>query len=121
MCKASPNASAGTMGETFDANSTNYINLYNQYLSVGSMPKQLKIIHYPRLDTVMMIEDAIRGAKEYPTKAELLRRLPKKVMYQTFNLVLEYLQRSNKIIVTKDGRIVWVFADRKKLRRLLTK
>jgi len=41
------------------------------------------------------------------------------VMYQTFNLVLEYLQRSNKIIVTKDGRIVWVFADSEKLRRLL--
>lgn len=87
---------------------------------VGSMPKELKIIHYPRLDTVMMIEDAIRSAKEYPTKAELLRRLPKKVMYQTFNLVLEYLQRSNKIIVAKDGRIVWVFADNEKLGRLLS-
>jgi len=83
------------------------------------MPKQLKIIHYPRLDTVMMVEDAIRSAKEYPTKAELLRHLPKKVMYQTFNLVLEYLQRSNKIILTKDGRIVWVFAESSKLRKLL--
>jgi len=86
---------------------------------VVGMPRELKIIHYPRLDTVMMIEDAIRSAKEYPTKAELLRRLPKKVMYQTFNLVLEYLQRSNKIIVTKDGKIVWVFADSEKLRKLL--
>ena len=45
--------------------------------------------------------------------------LPKKVIYQTFNLVLEYLQRSNKILVTKDGRIVWVFADTETLRRLL--
>jgi len=83
------------------------------------MPKQSKILHYPRLDTVMMIEDAIQTAKEYPTKAELLRRLPKKVMYQTFNLVLEYLQRSNKIIVTGDGRVVWVFAETPKLRKLL--
>lgn len=86
---------------------------------VGSVRRRSKIIHYPRLDTVMMIEDAIMSAKEYPTKAELLRSLPKKVMYQTFNLVLEYLQRSNKIIVTKDGRVVWVFADSEKLRRLL--
>jgi len=104
---------------TFNTNSINYINLYNQHLNVGDMSKRLKIIHYPRLDTVMMIEGAIRSAKEYPTKAELLRRLPKKVMYQTFNFVLEYLLQSNKIIVTKDGRIVWVFADSKKLRRLL--
>lgn len=101
------------------ADSINYISLYNQDLNVGSMPKRLKIVHYPRLDTVMMIEDTIRRAKEYPTKAELLRRLPTKVMYQTFNLVLEYLQRSNKIIVTKDGRIVWIFADTPKLKRLL--
>lgn len=86
---------------------------------VGSVRRRSKIIHYPRLDTVMMIEDAIMSAKEYPTKAELLRSLPKKVMYQTFNLVLEYLQRSNKIIVTKDGRVVWVFAGSEKLRRLL--
>ncbi len=107
------------MNKTFDTNSTNYINLYNQQFMVGSVRKGPKIIHYPRLDTVMMIEDAIRSAKEYPTKAELLRSLPKKVMYQTFNLVLKYLQRSNKIIVTKDGRIVWVFADSEKLRRLL--
>jgi len=104
---------------TETADSISYINLYNQQKMVVGMPRELKIIHYPRLDTVMMIEDAIRSAKEYPTKAELLRRLPKKVMYQTFNLVLEYLQRSNKIIVTKDGRIVWVFADSEKLRRLL--
>ncbi len=83
------------------------------------MPKRPEILHYPRLDTVIMIEDAIRSAKEYPTKAELLRHLPKKVMYQTFNLVLDYLQRSNKIIVTKDGRIVWVFADSEKLRKLM--
>ncbi len=107
------------MNKTFDTNPANYINLYNQQFMVGSTRKRRQIIHYPRLDTVMMIEDAIRSAKEYPTKAELLRHLPKKVMYQTFNLVLEYLQRSNKIIVTKDGRIVWVFADSEKLRRLL--
>jgi len=107
------------MKETFDTNPASYINLYNPQFMVGSTRKRRQIIHYPRLDTVMMIEDAIRSAKEYPTKAELLRHLPKKVMYQTFNLVLEYLQRSNKIIVTKDGGIVWVFADTEKLRRLL--
>jgi hypothetical protein len=105
------------MNETADP--ANYINLYNKQFMVEGVRKKRQIIHYPRLDTVMMIEDAIRSAKEYPTKAELLRRLPKKVMYQTFNLVLEYLQRSNKIIVTKDGRIVWVFADSEKLRKLL--
>lgn len=84
-----------------------------------NMPKKSSLLHVPRLDTIMMIEDAIEKAREFPTKVELLRKLPRKVMYQTFNLVLEYLQYSNKIIVTKDGRIVWVFEDNEKLRSLI--
>jgi len=79
-----------------------------------------KAVHYPRLDTVLMIEDAIKKAGEYPTKTELWRSLPKQVMYSTFNLVLQYLESSNKIIID-GGRIVWVFADNPKLQKLLKK
>jgi hypothetical protein len=79
-----------------------------------ALKAQTQVIHYPRLDTVLMIEDAIKNAKEYPTKAQLLRSLPKKVMYQTFNLVLDYLQKSNKILIDRrDGRIVWIFGNEK--------
>lgn len=68
------------------------------------------VLHYPRLDTVIMVEEAIRKAKEYPTKAELLKHLPKKMMYQTFLLILDYLEKSNKIYIDrKDGRIVWIW------------
>ena len=68
------------------------------------------VLHYPRLDTVVMVEEAVKKAKEYPTKAELLRDLPKKMMYQTFLLILDYLEQSNKIhIDKKDGRIVWIW------------
>ena len=69
-----------------------------------------EVLHYPRLDTVIMIEETIKKAKEYPTKAELLRKLPKKVMYQTLLLILDYLQKSNKIYIDQnDGRIVWIW------------
>lgn len=67
------------------------------------------ILRYPRLDTVLMVEEAIQKAEEYPTKAELLRSLPKKIMYQTFNLILDYLEYSGKIYVDKDGSIVWIW------------
>ncbi|MEK6979453.1 MAG: hypothetical protein AABW86_04485 [Candidatus Micrarchaeota archaeon] len=69
-----------------------------------------EIIHYPRLDTVIMVEEAIKKAREYPTKAALLRSLKKKVMYQTFLVILGYLEESNKIHVDKrDGRVVWIW------------
>ena len=80
---------------------------------------QTQILHYPRLDTVMMIEETIRKAGEYQTKKELWQSLPKSVMYQTFNLVLEYLEKSNKILIDKDGSIVWIAADNEKLKKLL--
>ena len=77
-----------------------------------------KILHEPQLDTILMVEKAIREAGNYPTKRELLKCLPKQVQYQTFNRILEYLESSNKIVF--DGRrMVWVFADNPKLKGLL--
>lgn len=68
-----------------------------------------EVLHYPRLDTVIMVEEQIKKAKEYPTKAALLKKLPKKMMYQTFLLILNYLEESNKIHIGKDGNIVWIW------------
>ena len=77
-----------------------------------------KIFHEPQLDTILMVENAIREAKTYPTRRELLKSLPRQIQYQTFNRILEYLESSNKIVF--DGRrIVWVFADNPKLKGLL--
>jgi hypothetical protein len=79
------------------------------------------VLHYPRLDTVIMVEEEIRKAKEYQSKAELLRSLPKQIMYQTFLLILDYLEKSNKIFIDKkDGRIVWIW-DPEGVKKLLKK
>jgi len=76
-----------------------------------------KILHEPQLDTILMVERAIKYSKDYPTKTELWRSLPKKVQYQTFSRILDYLEASNKIIF--NGRtIVWIAADNPKLKRL---
>ena len=65
-----------------------------------------KILHYPRLDTILMIEEAVKKSKNR-TKTQIWRSLPKKIMYQTFNLVLSYLESSGKIINHK-GKILWI-------------
>ena len=69
---------------------------------------KVEVIHYPRLDTVLMVEDAIKDAREYPNKMQLWKSLPKKMMYQTFQIILEYLESSGKIIMEKDGSILWM-------------
>jgi len=79
---------------------------------------QTKVLHEPQLDTILMVEKTIKEAESYPTRKELWMALPKKVQYQTFNRVLDYLESSNKIMF--DGhRVVWIFPDNPKLKKLL--
>jgi hypothetical protein len=76
------------------------------------------IVHSPRLNTVMMVEETLKDAGELVSVAELKRRLPKQVMHQTLLLILDYLQASGKIIIGTKG-LLWVFADRKELNALI--
>jgi len=76
------------------------------------------VLHEPNLETILMVEKAIKEAENYPTRTELWRSLPRQIQYQTFKRVLEYLEASNKIAFD-DKRIVWIAADNPKLRRLL--
>ena len=78
------------------------------------------ILHYPQLDSILMIEKIIQETKDYPTRMELWRSLPKKMQYQTFKLILNYLEKSNKIIFDND-KIVWIFPNNKKLNELIKK
>ncbi|MDI6904672.1 MAG: hypothetical protein QMD13_04175 [Candidatus Bathyarchaeia archaeon] len=77
-----------------------------------------RVLHEPKLDTILMVEKAIKDAVEYPSRMELWRSLPRKTQYQTFKRILEYLEASNKIVFNK-RRIVWVAADNPKLKKLL--
>jgi len=79
----------------------------------------MKVLHEPQLDTILMIEKAIIDAEDYPTRMQLWRRLPRKVQYQTFKRVLDYLEASNKIIYDEDGAIVYTGVSNDKLRALV--
>ena len=78
----------------------------------------MAVLHEPRLDTVLMVEKAILDAEDYPTKMILWRSLPKKVQYQTFRRVLDYLEASGKIVFNSDT-ITYVGANNEKLRALM--
>jgi len=79
---------------------------------------EMNILHYPKLDSILMVEKAIQEAKDYPTRMELWRSLPKQMQYQTFKLILDYLERSNKIMFEED-KIIWIFVNNKKLNELI--
>lgn len=95
-----------------------YIDLSNtkRTTRVETMRKK-RVLHYPRLDTVLMIEETIKKSKEYPSKRQLWLSLPRKVMYQTFALVLDYLEESGKIAI-KDRKVIWIW-DPKAVKKYL--
>lgn len=69
-----------------------------------------EVLHYPRLDTILNVEKIIRVAMNPLSKNEIDRRLSKKVMRPTLNLILSYLENSGKIAMLKEG-IIWIYKD----------
>jgi hypothetical protein len=67
------------------------------------------ILHYPRLDSVLMVEKLIYDTSGEFGKKGLWEKLPKKMMYQTFSVIIDYLLYSNKIAVDKEGKICWTY------------
>jgi S-adenosylmethionine:tRNA-ribosyltransferase-isomerase (queuine synthetase) len=78
----------------------------------------MTVIHQPRLDTILMVERAILKSKNYPSRTSLWRSLPRKIQYQTFKHILDYLEASGKIIFN-DTKIVYTGANNAKLRALI--
>ncbi|MEK6825256.1 MAG: hypothetical protein AABY00_00545 [Nanoarchaeota archaeon] len=63
----------------------------------------------PTLETVLMIERAIEQSSGAYNRTELWKSLPKKVMWQTYLVVLDYLEQSNKIVTDSEDKIVWIW------------
>jgi hypothetical protein len=78
-------------------------------------------IHQPTLPTIRMVEEIMKKTQYFRSKNQLSRQLPKQVMYPTLTTILDYLEESNKIIYNKDGSIVWIFADSRKIKEALKK
>ena len=65
-----------------------------------------------------MVEETIQKYSQECGKYQLWKKLPKKMMYQTFQIILDYLEKSGKIMIDKDGCIIWTY-DPKSIKRLL--
>ena len=75
--------------------------------------------HWPTLNTVIMVEETLKNMDESVISvAELKRKLPRQVNHTTLMVILEYLERSNKIAVTMKG-ITWIYNENPNLKRAI--
>ncbi len=61
----------------------------------------------PSLDSILMVEKTIQKHSKQYGKYQLWKKLPRKMMYQTYHVILTYLEQSGKIITAKNGRLIW--------------
>jgi len=73
------------------------------------MTSESKAIHSPQLDTVLMVESFIKDHSGEYKKRAVWENLPRKMMYQTFSVVIGYLQDSGKIATDAEGKICWIY------------
>ncbi len=79
-----------------------------------------QIIHYPNLKTMLMVEKILKKAETMITREELKRRLPKEVMHQTLNIILDYMENRGLIIDSRKG-ILWIYNPSLKLKKAIEK
>ncbi len=80
--------------------------------------KQTPVIHYPSLRTVLMIEEVLKKAEIAIDREEIKRRLPVKIMHQTLNVILKYLEDKGLIFDGHKG-VLWVYNPSSKLKRAI--
>ena len=68
-----------------------------------------EIARSPTLQTVLMVEKFIDNNSGEYKKTDLFKNLPKKVMWQTFQVIMEYLENINKIGYDREGYIVYIW------------
>ena len=79
---------------------------------------QTNILHSPTLESVLLVEKTVQKYSQECGKYQLWKKLPRKMMYQTFQVILDYLEQSGKIMIGKDGCIFWTY-NPKRIKRLI--
>jgi len=79
-----------------------------------------KIIHYPNLSTMLEVEKVLKKAEEPLSKEEIKRRLPSKIMHQTLNLILAYMENRGLILEGEKG-ILWTYNPSPRLQKAIEK
>jgi len=77
-----------------------------------------KTTRYPNLNTVLMVEDFLKKHRDMPMKlSDIKKQLPKQVMHQTLQVILEYLWKSGKIIYGPRG-VQWIYSEPQHLKEM---
>jgi len=80
--------------------------------------KTIQILHYPTLKTVLMVEEILKEAKEPLSRYEIMKRAKNKIMRQTLDTILAYLEKRGMVLDSEKG-IIWTYTPPAKMKKWL--
>lgn len=85
-----------------------------KYITHEEIYMKQDILHYPNLKTVLEVEEIIKKAEIPLTRYKIHKKLKNKIMKQTINVVIDYLDDKGIIYDSKKG-IFWTYQPKEKL------
>ena len=76
------------------------------------MKKDLKKYN-PTLKNILKVEQLLAKHKEFDSKNQLVKKLDVTMRPPVLNVILNYLEKSNKILKNEDRSITWIYASPK--------
>jgi len=80
--------------------------------------KAVQVLHYPTLKTVLRVEEILKEAKEPISRYEIMKRAGNKVMRQSLNTILAYLEKRGMVLDSEKG-IIWTYTPPAKMKKWL--
>lgn len=71
--------------------------------------KEIRLEKSPTLQTVLMVERFVEEHSGEYKKTNLFQALPKKMVWPTFQVIIEYLQSIRKIVFDSEGYVVYIW------------
>lgn len=65
----------------------------------------------PTLKNILKVEQLLAEYKEFDSKAQLTKKLDVTMRPPVLNVILKYLEASNKVLLDSDGSIIWIYAS----------
>ncbi len=66
----------------------------------------------PTLETVLMVERFIEKHSSKFNRTEVWKKLPKKIMWQTYIIIIDYLISINKIAIDCEGMVGHIWSQK---------
>lgn len=73
------------------------------------LDNEIRLEFNPTLESILMVERTIKKYSGEYTVYQLWKKLPRKITYQAYKVIISYLISSNKITMDSRKVLVWIW------------